>query len=42
MSDRSKLLRTLTGDFIFLALVLAGTAVFLELAARAIQRNSRP
>jgi len=42
MSDRSKLLRTATGDLIFLALVLAGTAVLLELAARAIQRNSRP
>jgi len=42
MSDRLKLLRTVTADLIFLALVLTGAAVFLELAARALQRNSRP
>lgn len=40
MSGRS--LRTLAADLVFLALVLAGTAAFLELATRAIQRNSRP
>jgi hypothetical protein len=42
MSDRLKLLRTVTADLIFLAFVLAGLAVFLEIAARALQRNSRP
>lgn len=42
MSDRLRLLRTVTADLIFLALVVAGVAVCLELAARAIQRNSRP
>jgi hypothetical protein len=42
MSGRSKLLQTLAADLVFLAIVLTGTAVFLELAARAIQRNARP
>lgn len=42
MSGRSKLLQTLAADLVFLAIVLTGTAVFLEFAARALQRNARP
>jgi hypothetical protein len=42
MSGRWKQPRTWAADLLCLALVLAGAAVFLELATRAIQRNNRP
>lgn len=42
MSDRMKLLGTVTADLVFLAIVLAGAALFLEVVARVIQQNSRP
>jgi len=42
MSARLKLLSTIAADIVFLAIVLAAAALFLEVLARVVQRNSRP
>lgn len=42
MSARLKLVSTLTADIVFLVIVLTLAALFLELVARAVQRNARP
>jgi len=42
MSARVKLLSTIAADVVFLAVVLVLAGLFLEVVARAVQRNTRP